>query len=388
MKILQVTPFFKPMWESGGVTRVAYEISKQLSDMGNDITVYTTNRSKIANNLITNVPVEMEGFKVYYFENLRRYFPWKPLPILPYYLPFIAKKEIKNFDCIHIHDHRSLLAVIVYYYARKYNIPYVVQAHGSLPYLVGKGRQKKVFDYIIGKRILKYANKTIALNITEKNGYIALGVHQNKVEIVPNGINISDYNHLPNPGTFKQLYGMSLDDRIILYVGRPDPTKGVDLLIRSFADIHTQDKKVKLVIVGVKGTNLSFEKLVKSLKLEEMVIFTGFVSKEDKMAAYVDADVFVTPSFTGFPMTFLEACLCGTPIVTTDKGDFLDWINDEVGFVVTYEKEELKEAILKIIQDGSLRMRFSERGKELVQTRYNWTSIVQDIEKIYDDIQK
>ena len=107
MKILQVTPFFKPMWESGGVARVAYEISKNLLDNGNDVTVYTTNRSMTPQDVETNKLSMVDGLKVYYFENLRKFIPWTTIPIIPYYLPFMAKKQIKNFDIIHIHEHRS-----------------------------------------------------------------------------------------------------------------------------------------------------------------------------------------------------------------------------------------------------------------------------------------
>jgi len=119
MRILQVTQFFKPMWEAGGVVRVAYEISKHLKERGHEVTVYTTNRCSRPTNIETNKSIDVEGMKVYYFENLRKYFSLGTLKVIPYYLPFIARKQIKEFDIIHIHEHRTILAVIVHHYAKK-----------------------------------------------------------------------------------------------------------------------------------------------------------------------------------------------------------------------------------------------------------------------------
>ena len=131
------------------------------------------------------------------------------------------------------------------------------------------------------------------------------------------------------------------------------------------------------------GHNEEFRERVRSLDLDERVIFTGFVSKEDKMAAFTDADVFVTPSFTGFPVTFLEACLCGTPIVTTGQGDLLAWIEGTVGFNTGYTPEALADAIGQLLADDALRARFGAQAKELIRTRYNWQAIVRDIEALY-----
>jgi len=110
------------------------------------------------------------------------------------------------------------------------------------------------------------------------------------------------------------------------------------------------------------------------------------VSKEDKMAAFTDADVFVTPSFTGFPITFLESCLCGTPIVTTGRGDLLTWIEDTVGYTTRYTPEALAGAIMHLLADDTLRARFGEKAKDLIQTKYNWQAIVREVEALYSDV--
>ncbi len=384
MKILQVTPFFKPLWESGGVARVAYDISHSLHENGHDVTVYTTNRSIYPNDLPTNRLTAVDGMDVYYFENLRRYTRGTILPVMPYRMPTVARREIGKFDVIHIHDHRTMLTVIASHYARKYGVPYVLQAHGALPQDTGSKRMKRLFDRFLSERVILGAAGVIALNETEAERYRALGVAEERIAIVPNGIDLAEYPDLPARGRFRAAWGIDDATKIVLYLGRLDPTKGIDLLIRSFAEVAREDDNVILMLVGGDmGHNDEFRQRVRSLDLDDRVVFTGFVSKEDKMAAYTDADVFVTPSFTGFPVTFLEACLCGTPIVTTGQGDLLGWLDNTVGFNTGYTPEALADAIGRLLADDALRARFGEQAKELVRTRYNWQSIVHEIEAFY-----
>ncbi len=384
MKILQVTPFFKPLWESGGVARVAYDISHSLHKNGHDVTVYTTNRSIYPNDLPTNRPTPVDGMNVYYFENLRRYARGAILPVMPYRMPAVARREIAQFDVIHIHDHRTMLTVIASHYARKYGVPYVLQAHGALPQDTGSRRMKRLFDQFWSKKVILGAAGVIALNETEAECYRDLGVAEERIGIIPNGIDLAEYPDLPAHGRFRAAWGIDDATKVVLYLGRLDPTKGIDLLIRSFAGVAREfDDAVLMLVGGDMGHNDEFRQRVRSLGLDDRVIFTGFVSNEDKMAAYTDADVFVTPSFTGFPVTFLEACLCGTPIVTTGQGDLLGWLDNTAGFNTGYTPEALADAIDRLLADDALRARFGEQAKELVRTTYNWRAIVHEIETFY-----
>ena len=98
MKILQVTNFFKPAWETGGVTRVAYDMSKYLHELGHSVTVYTTDggnkRLKVTKNRVTYI----DGIKTYYFKNVSQYLAKSFNFVTPYYLTLILKKEINKFD--------------------------------------------------------------------------------------------------------------------------------------------------------------------------------------------------------------------------------------------------------------------------------------------------
>lgn len=101
--------------------------------------------------------------------------------------------------------------------------------------------------------------------------------------------------------------------------------------------------------------------------------------------AFIDADVFVTPRFYGFPITFLEAMACGTPIVTTNAGDFIEGIDNEVGYVTRYDEKELKNALLKVLTDEKLKNSFKEKAKKK-SNEYSWDRIVGKLEKVYEEV--
>lgn len=381
MKILQVVSFFKPSWEAGGTVRVCYEISKKLLEKGHLITVYTTDGFKYRLKVKKNTPVFVDNMPVYYFRNVSNLLARKNICI-PYFLPYIAKKEIKNFDIIHMHTFRGPISIPVWYYAKNYHIPYIIQPHGSLQ-TIGKRRLKKFYDKVLGYRILKEASRVIALTKTEANQYRRMGVNEDKIEIIPNGVNLSEYKNLPKRGKFRKKYSIE-GENIILYLGRIHKSKGIDLLVKAFSDLIKELKHTKLVIIGPDdGYAIELVNLMQKLHLGDKVIFLGFVDHKEKLAALVDADIFVTPSFYGFPVTFLEAMACGTPIITTNKGDELDWIDDKIGYVVKYDKDQLKNAIYSILSDDKLRRKFGDEGKKLIREVFNWEKIVEHLEKVY-----
>jgi glycosyltransferase involved in cell wall biosynthesis len=108
MKILQVVDFFKPSWEAGGIVRVCYELSKRLSDNGHEVTVYTTDGSKSRLKVKKNQPVDVESMEVYYFRNVSNSLAKRNF-YLPYLLPYVAKRDMRRFDIVHIHTFRRVV---------------------------------------------------------------------------------------------------------------------------------------------------------------------------------------------------------------------------------------------------------------------------------------
>jgi len=389
MRILQVYPYFAPAWGFGGVTRVVYEISKGLVRRGHEVTVYATDalnpRSRIH---VDSNPIWLDGIKVYYFKNISNCLASKYHVALPLGL-FFKSKEIKKFDIIHLHGYRHLLNVVVAHYARKYGMPYLIHTHGSLLRMEEKKRVKRIFDVLCGYKVLRNAATAIALTETELKQYKKMGIHENKIVILPNGIDLTQYASLPQKGSFRKKYGINNEEKIVLYVGRLHESKGIDLLLKTFPRILKEFPNCSLVLVGPDdGYRNEAERIAKELKIENKVVFTGFISQNEKLAAFVDANVFVTPRFSGFPVSFLESCACGTPIVTTDYGDNLLWLDGNVGFVATCNYEDIAKKIITLLSDKTVYTKFSENCKQLVKDKFTWEKIIMAFEKVYTSTAK
>ena len=383
MKILQIIPAFYPAMAYGGAVAVAYHLSRELARRGHEVTVYTSDTLDKNHRQKTRIS-EVDGIEIYYFKNLSNILAWHRLVFTPG-MRLQLSTEIKNFDIVHLHTYYTFLNIFTHHYAKKYNIPYVLQAHGFVLPFFQKQRLKRIFNLFFGYRILKDASKVIALTKTEAEQYKGISVDDDKIEIVPNGIELSEYDNLPKKGEFRSKYAIRGDERIILYLGRIHRIKGVDLLVEAFADLINELDGVRLVIAGPDDGFLStLKRQIDDLKIGDKILFTGPLYGRDKLEAYVDADVYVLPSaYETFPVTVLEACVCGKPVIVTDRCGIADIIHDKVGCVVEYDKDQLRDAIIKVLSDGGLRRRFGEDGRRLVMEEFGWDKVVLDVEKIY-----
>ena len=383
MKILQVANSFKYAWGSGGVARVAYDISLSLTKRGHKVTVFTTDKGLGESYSVkTNNPISLDGMQVYYFRNLSRGLARKGIAI-PFYSLFIVRKILPEFDVIHIHELRRIINILIYYYARKYSIPYIFQAHGSI--LSSKSRHKRIlswiFDTLFGYKLLKDASKVIALTRIEAQQYENVGIPEEEIAIIPNGIDLSEYADLPPKGAFKKKFGIKEDEKIVLYVGRIHESKGLDILTYAFNAITKNFGDVRLVVIGPDdGYLATFSRLISDLGIKEKILLTGFVDKKDKLAAFIDSDVFVTPRFYGFPITFLEACLASCPIVTAS--DELDWINNNVGYVTEYSSNALAKGVANVLQDEQINRKFRNNCRHMIK-KFDISTVTSQLENIY-----
>lgn len=385
MKILLISSTFPPR-KFGGITASSYILAKNLVKRKHDVTVYTTDISDRYSRIPDTKGVKnMDGIEVYYFKNLSNW-----LASLRLYSPIgmitAIKRKLNKFDIIHLNEFRSFQSIIVHRYAKRYGIPYVLQARGSLPRIMTKQRLKRIYDILWGYRLLRDASKVVALTQIEAEQYKSMGVSQDGIEIVPNGIDLAEFENLPQRGEFRKKWRINNSQKIVLFLSRINKIKGPDLLARAFATLLRDFDNIKLVIVGPDDGYLTvLKKLIQELNIEEKVLFTGLLHGRDKLAAYIDADVYVLPSaYEIFGRTLLEACACGTPIIVTDRCGIADVIDGQAGLAVPYDKDALGKALRDILNDDQMRRQFGERGKLLVREKFNWEKISQQVEDIYE----
>jgi glycosyltransferase involved in cell wall biosynthesis len=382
MRILQVIPYFYPAWAFGGPVRVAYHISQELAARGHEVTVFTTNVRSPNECFKTSArEYKVDGMRVRYFRKIARF---EGL----YFSPAIVralKKQVQNTDIIHMHEYRSLQNIATYYFARKYKRPYVLTAHGSIPRVVEKLLLKQLFDMSIGFRILNGASKLLASSKIEMKQYMDTGISEDRIAIIPNGVDAKTFDSLPRTGAFKRKFGLDKESNIILYVGRIHKRKGIDFLVDAFARLNYSN--AVLVIAGT-GDNYVFSLKDKSARLgiSEKVLFTGFISEADKLAAYVDSEVVVYPGvYESFPLVPIESALSSKPVIVSDDSIMAEIVRQGgFGFSTNYgDAAQLTELLLKILDNPKIAKEMGKKGREFVKKNYDWQGIVSKLETLY-----
>lgn len=378
MKILFVIEFFSPKF--GGSVTVPYELSKELVKRNHDVTIITTDFGFDSNYSDT---IQAEGVHVIPFHSLANLGLFLYSPSMKIWL----EKNLKEFDIIHMQNYRSYQNAIVKNYAQKFNIPYIIQAHGSVLPSFKKQLLKHCFDIVWGKKILSNAKKVIASTEGEVNEYKFMGIPRDKIIIIPNGIDLTQYTSLPSKGTFKSKYGIAKEEKIVLFLGRIHKIKGIDLLLEAFSNINKEMSNVTLVIVGPDGGFAKdLQKKVEQLNIGNKVLLTGLVSIQDKLSAYIDADVYVLPSvYECFSITVVEAWACGTPVILTETCAISN-IAQQAGIVVKRNPIDLAAAIKRLIFDDALREKICVNGKLLVNNEFNIETVVTNIEGCYRQV--
>ena len=386
MKVLLVSATFPPR-QFGGMTASSHMLAKHLVKRGHKVAVYTTDiRDRQSRIPRAKGAQKIDRIEVHYFRNISNWLASQRL-YSPLGMIAALRKELSQFDVIHLNEYRSLPSIIVHHYAQKYNIPYVLQAHGSLARVMSKQRLKKIFDLIWGYRLLQDATRLIALTPMEAEQYQSFGVDKAKIETVPNGVDLAEFEKLPPRGKFRKKHGLAPDQKMVLYLARLHKIKGPDLLIRAFAGVAPRLKDAQLVIIGPdEGYLPTLKELVKEMDVEGNIHFIGPLYGKEKLEAYVDADVYVLPSvYETFPVAAIEASACGIPVILTEYCGAAAMIDGQAGLVVGYDSDQLSDAILRMLSDEAMRQKFAERGKSLVREKFNWAKIAEQVERIYLD---
>jgi glycosyltransferase involved in cell wall biosynthesis len=377
MKILQVIPYFAPRW--GGDVNVCYSLSKELSKLGHDVTIITTDFE-----YDQGYARSLENVKVVSFRRVANLGMFLYSPDMKGWL----RSNISKYDIVHLHSFRSYQNNIVFKYAKKFNVPYIVQPHGSLPRIVEKEGLKQFYDVVWGNEILKSASKIVAVSGNEVGQFRQVGIPDEKITVIPNGVNYVSSIDLPPAGQFREQYGIH-EKHVILYVGRIHKIKGIDFLIRafnSFIQTWTGDD-VTLVIIGPDGGYRSvLEGLVEQLGLSDKVRFIGFMSP--LAAAYQDADVLVYPStYEIFGLVPFEALLCGTPVIVTDGCGCGELVKEaECGYLVHYgDVTGLSELLRSALEHPDVNRGMVEAGRRYVEEHLAWASVVKQVEAMYED---
>ena len=384
MKILMLTWEYPPRIV-GGIARVVHDLSKRLIKDGHEVTVITYKDG--------DVP-EYEndkGVNVYRIENYmihpNNFIDW----IMQMNFNMIAKANelIANgekFDVIHAHD--WLVAYAAKTLKQSYNIPLISTIHAT-----EAGRNSGIHD-----EVQRYINDTEWLLTYESSEVIVnsnymkcelqrlFGLPFEKINVVPNGININNFNGIERDYEFRRQYAMD-NEKIILYVGRLVYEKGVQNLISAMPKILNGYNDSKLVIVGKGGMYDELKNQANAMGIANKVYFTGYLNSKQVQKMYKCADVAVFPStYEPFGIVALEAMLAGVPAVVSDVGGLDEIINHGIDGMKSYagNSNSIADSVLALLYDHKLCANISKNAKSKVKEQFNWNKIAQDTHFIYE----
>jgi glycosyltransferase involved in cell wall biosynthesis len=387
LNILQVIPVFNPPEFYGGSQQVVYQISKELAKRGHEVCVFTSDakRSNLRERVKENVE-SFDGIKVCHFKNISNLLIKRTGIVVTPGFRRGLEREGKHFDVVHLHQPRGFQNLAVWGFASETKIPYVVHGHGILDY---GGMPRRLYDLFYGKRVLRSASMCIALNDEEAEVFRRFGVAKDKVMIISNGIDLSQYLGLPSKGVFKKNFGIDDDEKMLLYLGRIERTKGIDFLIRCFANlVRREDRGLKLVIAGHDDGFLGQVKsLVDSLGISDLVIFSGVLTEKEKISAYIDSTVCAyLGQFEPFGLVPLEAAACGTPVIVS-KQTYMAKIVEEGKFGLSVKYGNIDETVcaLRSLLDDDVSKDMSLRAIESVK-QFDLQKTVDQVESLYSDL--
>ncbi len=378
MKILHVIPFLSPKF--GGSVTAPYLLSKELAQRNHDVTIITTDYH-IDEQYAKSI--QSAGVKVISFHCSANIGLFLYTPSLKKWLD----KNLNKFDIIHLHNFRSYQNVIVQKFAKKYGIPYVLQAHGSVLPFFEKQNFKKIYDLIWGNNILKDTRKCIAVSNVEREQYKTMEIPESKIIVIPNGIDLQEFDNLPEKGRFREKYRIRSDEKIILFLGRLHKSKGIDFLIQSFSYVSKMRNDIKLIIAGPDdGYSDTLLRRVKKYEIFDEVIFPGLLLKKEKYEALVDADVLVYPGiFEIFGLVPFEAIMCGTPVIVTDDCGCGEIVKDaECGYLVKFgDVNTLADLINDILTNPEKGRERVNKGKKYIKDKLAMKIIIAKVEELY-----
>lgn len=380
MKILLINSIFYPAIKWGGPITATYDLARKLAEGGHNVTVYSSDALDYNTNMNIDRKIIMpEGFEIKYFKNRSRHFRY-------FFTPGMIISILKNankFDIIHINSYRQFQDMISYFILSLLKKSYILTAHGSvLP--EGKGQSyKKIYDFLIGKKLLSNAKKIIAFRTEQARDYEKLGVEKNKIQIIPNTI---DIEKLPKKGSLRNSLNISNFEKIIMYLGRIDEKKGVGVLIEAFAKIETDN--IHLVIAGPDfDFKVSAQKMVNDLGIDKRVHFTGLLDKKKKFEAFADADIVVCPSFyeAGISMVILEAASVAKPLIISNSIGFSEEAKEFNAALTCMPNnvQDLQNMIENLLDDQKSAEEMGLRAQEIIKKKFSWESSLKEHLDVY-----
>jgi D-inositol-3-phosphate glycosyltransferase len=376
--------------DTGGMSVYIREIACELGKQGHSVDIYTRVHDPEDRQIYElNQNARLIHLRAGGDEEMHKLAVYSYLPDFASNVEDFKKQNNLQYDLIFSHYWLSVLAGV--YLQEWWHVPHIAMFHtlGAVKEATKEDTGLALDEDELELRIeterdlIQRCDHIIAPTEREKEEFIRhYGASSEKISVVPCGVNLGQFR-VVDKAQARQYLGFG-DDNIILFVGRIDPLKGIDKLIKALPYLRNIRGLRLLVIGGGEHSQHEIEQLRKlacDLKIDHLVTFMDLVKHEQLPYFYSGADVCVVPSYyESFGLVALESLACGTPVVATDVGDFSNIILEgETGYVVEDNiPQHLAEKIALLLS----RPCRDEESAQLIRStisEFSWSNIAQAI---------
>jgi len=370
--------------DTGGMSVYIRELARELGEQGHSVDVYTRVHDPRDPQIISlgqNARlIHLEAGEI---EDIHKLVVYSYLPDFACNLENFRKHNDLRYDLIF--SHYWLSGLVGEYLQQRWNVPHITMFHtlSAVKNTIGVGEDEPELRIETERDLTRDCHRIIAPTDRERENLILhYGALPEKIGVVPCGVNLEQFKPV-SKGSARQYLGFG-NDKIILFVGRIDPLKGIDRLIQAIPYLQNIQGLKLVVIGGGEKSQREIEQLQKlacNLNIQDSVTFLGLIKHEQLPYFYSAADVCVVPSYyESFGLVALESLACGTPVVATDVGNLKSVIRQgETGYVITDNAPHCLADKIALLLSGPSTDTESALSIRASVSRFGWPSIAEAI---------
>jgi D-inositol-3-phosphate glycosyltransferase len=379
--------------ETGGLNVYVRELSRELAERGHHVDVFT----RRAGDVPAAEPALVDGSphaRLMHIDAGPAKYVEKAL--LPEYLDqfeqgilAFAAREGVTYDIVH--SHYWLSGLVGERLKARWGVPHMTMFHT----LAEVKSRSRISEWEPDVRIesehaiVQAADCIIAAGTDERDLLVRLyDANAERIAVVPCGVNLDLFQPVEQEEARRAL-SIAEHERILLFVGRVEPLKGIDILLGAAAELAVEHDCIVMVVGGdntaMQGEMSYLRTLAKRLGIADRVRFLGAVDHQKLPLYYSAADVCVVPSFyESFGLVALEAMACGTPVVASRVGGLAGTVRDgETGYLIPWRcPEPFAERIELLLGNEELRRAFGRTAREAVE-RFRWSNVADQVIDLY-----
>jgi glycosyltransferase involved in cell wall biosynthesis len=383
LRIIQACVRYPPA--KGGAETHVHALATRLKQRGHDVVVYTSDlNTEFPMTYLDGPYAKVDGVPV-------RRFHATSMPGGLHYVWMRAMRAMEQdkADLIHMHSYGYHQTHIASKASQKLGVPLVYTPHYHPPFSStgGAGRKglRALYDRRLGVKPFRAASLVIAVSTPELEWMTPMIPPSTRTIVIPNGIELHRFAGHGDGRPFREAHKIA--GPMLLYAGRLAINKRLEHVIELMPDLLKEFPDLTFWVVGEDhGMLQPWKAAAAKAGVEAHVRFLGHVGDDELLEAYRACDVFVLPSdYEAFGIVLLEVMACGKPVVATRVGGVTDIVTDrQTGLLVPYrDRAALKNALVSLLGDSSLRREIGEAARRSVGERFDWDSVVTRVEEQY-----